>query len=190
MLDRLPWDGMAEARVLLIRHGESVWNATGRWQGWGDPPLSQRGEAQAASLAARLVGAGITRIVSSDLERAHATAAIVGRVLGLEHERDPRLRERDLGAWSGLTAVEIAARFPEDLARFRAREADLRPGGGESRIAFFARVSPALRALAETTSVGSLAIVTHLGVIRLVAPELRPENAEVVAIEAARLVGT
>ena len=174
--------------VLLIRHGESTWNAEGRWQGWGDPPLSARGRAQAAALAEQLVSEGIVHLVSSDLARAAQTARILGDAFGIAPELDARLRERDLGRWSGLEEAEILAAFPDELIRFRAREPGVRPGGGESRDEFVSRVAPALRWLAGEAGAGALAIVTHLGVIRLIAPELRPGNAEVVAVDHARLL--
>jgi len=182
---------MSPRRVLLIRHGESTWNAAGRWQGWGDPPLSARGRAQAAALAEQLVSEGIVHLVSSDLARAAQTARILGDAFGIAPELDARLRERDLGCWSGLEEAEILAAFPDELARFRAREPGVRPGGGESRTEFVSRVAPALRGLAGIAGeagAGALAIVTHLGVIRLIAPELRPGNAEVVAVAHARLL--
>jgi len=119
--------------------------------------------------------------------RAVETAAILGHALGLEGELDARLRERDLGRWGGLTEAEIAAAFPDELERFRARDPRVRPGGGESRTAFLARVLPALEALAEAAEVGPVAVVTHLGVIRLLAPDRRPGNAEVVLVDPAQL---
>ena len=179
---------MNPRRVLLIRHAESTWNAAGRWQGWGDPPLSARGRAQAAALAEQLVPEGIVHLVSSDLARAAQTARILGDAFGLVPALDARLRERDLGRWSGLEEAEILAAFPDELIRFRAREPGVRPGGGESRDEFCARVAPALIAIAKRAQTENLAIVTHLGVIRLIAPELRPGNAEVVAVDHARLL--
>jgi len=182
---------MSRRRVLLIRHGESTWNAAGRWQGWGDPPLSARGREQAAALAEQLAAHGILRLVSSDLARAAQTAQMLGDALGLVPTLDARLRERDLGRWSGLEEAEILAAFPDELVRFRAREPGVRPGGGESRDEFVSRVAPALRVLAGLggeVGAGALGIVTHLGVIRLIAPELRPGNAEVVAVDHARLL--
>jgi broad specificity phosphatase PhoE len=185
--DRVRSRAVSASRILLIRHGESTWNAAGRWQGWGNPPLSAHGRAQARALAERLTGSGVVRLLSSDLARAAETAAILGGALGLETEPDPRLRERDLGRWSGLTEAEIVAAFPDELARFRARDPAVRPGGGESRAAFLARVLPGLEALAEAAAAGPLAVVTHLGVMRLLLPEQRPANAEVVVLDAGRL---
>ena len=179
---------MTAASILLIRHGESTWNAQRRWQGWGDPPLSERGRAQAAALAAQLAGRGVARLVSSDLARAAQTAAIVGAALGVAPVLDARLRERDLGRWAGLTEEEIRTEFGDELPRLRAREPGFRPGGGESHEAFAARAAPALAAAAGLAAGAVTAIVTHLGVIRLVAPELRPGNAEIVAVDPARLL--
>ena len=176
---------MSEGSLLFVRHAESTWNAAGRWQGWGDPPLSERGRTQAEALARSLEGAAADAIVTSDLVRAVETARILGAALGLDPVPDPRLRERDLGRWSGLTEAEITARHAAELARFRARDPELRPGGGESRIEFAARVAPALAELGRAG--GLVIVVTHLGVIRLLSPELRPANAEVLALPCAAL---
>lgn len=179
---------MDAPRVLLIRHGESTWNAAGLWQGWGDPPLSARGREQAKALAGRLAAQRVARLVSSDLARAAQTAVILAESLRLAPALDPRLRERDLGCWAGLTEDEIRAAYPRDLERLRARDPAVRPGGGESWRSFFARAAPALSAAAECAVAGPVAIVTHLGVIRLLDPALRPANAEVVEADPARLM--
>jgi len=169
---------MPSPTLLLIRHAESVWNAARRWQGQGDPPLSALGRAQAGRLAGSLAGAGLEELWASDLSRARETAQAVTSALGLPLSLDARLRERDLGRWSGLTEPEIRAAFPEELARFRARDPELAPGGGETRAAFAARVAPALAELAGRARTRRLAVVTHLGVMRPLAPELRPANTE------------
>jgi len=98
-------------RMLLARHGQSEWNALGRWQGQADPPLSELGRQQARAAADRL--GTVDAIVSSDLERALATAAIIAEVLGVGPVLvEPRLRERSAGEWSGLTRDEIEADWP------------------------------------------------------------------------------
>ena len=98
------------SRILLVRHGQSTWNADGRWQGRADPPLSDLGRRQAEVAAEALAELGITRVVASPLVRAHETATIVGAALGL-HDRAPtaRLQERDAGEWTGKTRAEIEA---------------------------------------------------------------------------------
>src|ERR671910_890596 len=90
-----------ETRVLLVRHGQSEWNAAGRWQGQADPSLSDLGRLQARE-AARAVGA-VDAIWSSDLQRAAETAIIIGDQIGVGPVVvDDRLRERDAGEWTGL----------------------------------------------------------------------------------------
>ena len=167
----------ASRPVWLIRHAESEWNAQGRWQGQRDPALSERGRAQANELATSLARAGIEAIVASDLVRAHETARIVGRATGAPVRLDPRLRERDLGHWSGLTSIQIAARWPVDLARLRARDLDLQPGGGETLRALHARVAAFVAALARAPGDGAIALVTHAGVLRALGLAPAPGNA-------------
>ena len=86
-------------RILLVRHGQSTWNADGRWQGRADPPLSELGVRQAEVAAETIADHGITRVWASPLVRAHQTASIVAQRLGLAVENDTRLQERDAGEW-------------------------------------------------------------------------------------------
>ncbi|HVM02268.1 MAG TPA: histidine phosphatase family protein [Acidimicrobiales bacterium] len=157
------------ARLLLLRHGRSTWNADGRWQGWADAPLAPGGEEQARALGAMLAGAGVTfaGAVSSDLARSVATAAIVAAVLGLgEVEVEPDLRERDVGDWTGRTTEEIELIWPGAVEAWRAGRLD-RPPGGEHEPSFRARVVGAVERLAARPG-GPLLVVTHGGVIRAV----------------------
>lgn len=152
--------------LLLVRHGESTWNAAGLWQGQGDPPLSERGRSQAQQLARRLAAESPTRLVTSDLARARETAQIVAQALGLAVELEPGLRELDVGVWSGLSPREVGRRWPEELARFRAGDPDLRVGGGESVRQLRRRALAALEAWARRSD-GCLAVITHGGVVRM-----------------------
>lgn len=154
-------------RVLLIRHGQSTWNALGRWQGWADPPLSALGEAQAAEAASRLAGLELTAATASDLIRARRTAQIIADRLGLGPVGvEPGLRERNVGQWSGLTRVEIQARWPVELAAWVAGSIEATPGG-EHEGAFTGRVMNAVTRLAsEDGSDGDLLVVSHGGVAR------------------------
>ena len=149
---------------VLIRHGESTWNAAGRWQGHGDALLSELGRSQAQSLAQELVAEAPTRLLASDLARARETAEIVGQQLGLAVELEPGFRELDVGAWSGLTAAEVGRRWPQEVARFRAGDPDLRAGGAESWSQLRARALAALESWAER-STGCVAVVTHGGLL-------------------------
>ncbi len=151
--------------ALLIRHAQSTWNAESRAQGWSDPPLSVDGEAQVHRLAPGLAGLGISGVASSDLHRARATAAILAAGLGLAPPViDARLRERELGWWTGHTGEETAAGWPEEVAAWRAHQLD-RPPGGESTESVTRRVTAALFDLIPGTSGGVLLLVTHGGVI-------------------------
>jgi broad specificity phosphatase PhoE len=163
--------------VWIARHAESTWNAEGRWQGQGDPPLSGLGERQAEALAERLLRRGVHTLIASDLARAAQTAKIAGKRLGLEPRFEARLRERDVGAWSGLSHAEITSRFPNELSRMRAGDPDLRPGGGESFRELEARVRAAFAEIAAQANVEGIAVITHLGVIRVLEPRVQVEHA-------------
>jgi broad specificity phosphatase PhoE len=164
---------VSDAAVLLIRHAESSWNAAGRWQGHGDPPLSDRGRAQANALARELTRESIDVIVSSDLHRAAETAAILAEARGLQPELNPRLRELDIGDWEGLTRDQIERTAGDVLRRFDDGDLDVRPGGGENLREIEQRAFTAVNELVDAHPGRRLAIVTHLGVIRALLGESR-----------------
>ncbi|MBW3590333.1 MAG: histidine phosphatase family protein [Actinobacteria bacterium] len=135
-------------KLLIVRHGQSVWNALGRWQGQADPPLSSEGESQALEAAERLSGFKIDRVFSSDLQRARRTAEIIAEALGgAAVVTDPGLREVDVGQWSGLTRDEIERRWPGMLAA-RAQGRLSTPPGGETPTDLTARVRRAVNDIA------------------------------------------
>lgn len=144
--------------VLVVRHGQSEWNADGRWQGQSESPLSELGRAQARAATAA-VGA-VDAIVASDLERAATTAAIIAEGTGIGPVlTDHRLRERHAGSFEGLTRDEIEAAHPGHLASGR------RPPGWESDASVQERVLAALDDLAVRTPDGEVLVVAHGGVI-------------------------
>jgi broad specificity phosphatase PhoE len=171
----------------LLRHGESEWNAAGRWQGQGDPPLSARGREQAARLAEALVDEGIEAIFASDLVRAAETAGFVAERLGLAVSSDPRLRELDVGRWSGRTRSEIEADDVADLAAFESGDREARAGGGECRREVAERAMSAIEEIAARHGEGCVAVVAHLGVIRELLPGTDLGNAESHGVLAADL---
>jgi len=153
---------MEATDLLVVRHGQSEWNAIGRWQGHADPALSELGRRQAA-VAAASIGA-VDGIISSDLLRAVETAAIISHQLGVGPVvTDERLRERDVGEWTGLTRIEINKRWPGWIDDLR------RPDGFEDADTVLVRVLQAFAALREASPGGSLLVVTHGGVIRSLA---------------------
>ena len=151
-------------RLLLVRHGESTWNALSRWQGQADPPLSPFGERQAEDAAARLAElATITAVWASDLDRARRTAELIAGYLGIPRVREePRLRERDVGSWSGLTRTEIEERWPGYLASRRS------PPDFERDAELLARTRGGLAAAVDGSDPGDVLVVTHGGVIRTI----------------------
>jgi len=138
--------------LLLVRHGETDWNADGRLQGQTDRPLSDFGRRQARQLADELAGEELEAIYASDLSRARETAEIIGDRLGLATVLDPDLREKDWGTWEGLSAVE------RDRVEFV----------GESTEAHQERILHALRRVAERHPGGRVLVVTHGGSMRRV----------------------
>jgi probable phosphoglycerate mutase len=173
---------------LLIRHAQSEWNADGRWQGHADPPLSSRGLAQAAELAASLRGESVDRLVCSDLHRALATAEALAPVLGRAPRPDPRYRELDVGDWTGLRRPEIEERDSASLRRFEAGDPDLRPGGGETRREIRTRARRAVEELISEARADRIAVVTHLGFIRALVPGAEVENAEILRLGAEQIL--
>jgi broad specificity phosphatase PhoE len=166
-------------RFVLVRHAESLWNASGRWQGHGDPELSARGREQAAEVAAELAHEPLDRLICSDLRRAVQTAEIIGAPHGLKPQPDARFRELDVGRWTGLTRSQIEALDPELLQRFEQEEPDLRAGGGESRRQMRRRVRGAIEALAAERAGETVALVVHLGVIRAALGGVEADHVEV-----------
>jgi probable phosphoglycerate mutase len=151
-------------RLLLVRHGESTWNAQARWQGQADPPLSPLGEQQAEEAAQRLAEiASITVVWTSDLVRARRTAELIASRLGVDRVCDePRLRERDVGSWSGLTRAEIEERWPGYLAARRS------PPDFEGDVELLARTRAGLLAAVDGSRTGDVLVVTHGGVVRTI----------------------
>jgi broad specificity phosphatase PhoE len=163
--------------ALLVRHAQSEWNASGRWQGWADPPLTELGQTQARRAGERLrqLTEPLSRAVSSDLDRARTTAEILAGLAGSSEllNRRPQveevsgLRELDVGEWSGLTRAQIASEWPDTLARWDAGELDAAPGG-EALGAFDRRVRSALTQVLASHLGQRILIVAHGGVVRSV----------------------
>jgi len=147
-------------RLLLARHGQSEWNAEGRWQGHADPGLSDLGRRQARA-AADAIGM-VDAIVASDLQRALETAEIIAEVLGVGPvEIEPLFKERDVGEWSGLTRVEIEERWPGWIDD----PAQRRPDGWESDEQLLDRALQAIAGMAVRYPGADVLVVTHGGLI-------------------------
>jgi len=152
-------------RVLVIRHGETAWNRLSRIQGHTDIPLNDKGRWQADRLGAALADEPLTAVYSSDLQRAHETAEALARACGVAVRPDAQLRERHFGEMEGLTHDEIAARWPEGARRWRARDPEFGPPGGETLQDFYARCIGAASRLAKAHPGQTIALVAHGGVL-------------------------
>jgi probable phosphoglycerate mutase len=162
--DRGHLDDDGGAAVALIRHAESEANAAGRWHGVSDGPLTARGRDQAAALGVRYPG--VTRVYSSPLERARATAEAFAGVHDLPVSLLAELIEVDFGAWEGLTPHEIAERHPEDWARvFESGEDIPRGGTGDTFEAVGQRLAGVIERMDTSHPGERVALFSHGGAI-------------------------
>lgn len=146
-------------RVVVLRHGRTAWNAERRFQGQANPPLDEVGRMQAYEVAPLIAALRPQVLISSDADRARQTAEPIAALTGLELTLDPRLRERGLGHWEGLTRPEVQARYPEEFAAWIAGKDVTHFGrGGESRDIVAAR---AMAVFAELPDVDTAVLVTH-----------------------------
>ena len=160
---------MTLRRLILLRHGQTDYNVTGRMQGHLDSVLTSVGHEQAAAAAPVLAALEPDRVVSSDLQRAVDTAEVVGAACGLAVKFDARLRETHLGEWQGHTVAEIDGDYPGAIAAWRS-DPTWAPPGGESRVAVVARSRPVVDELdaefADSDEASStVLLVAHGGLI-------------------------
>ena len=155
-------------RILLARHGETPWNAEGRYQGQEDIPLSPVGEGQARALGERLREVTITRAVASPLRRARHTAELALGQRDLPLTLDPGLMEIAHGTWEGLLASEIREADPERLRLWREAPHEVLMPEGESLQHVFDRAWPAFARATEGLGDGdTLLVVAHDAVNRV-----------------------
>ncbi|MDM5178990.1 histidine phosphatase family protein [Massilia sp. CCM 8695] len=160
---------MSPTNIILIRHGETAWNAERRLQGHIDIALNDEGLRQAAALADALNVEQLDLVVSSDLQRAAQTADAVARLRAMPVQRDPLLRERCFGGFEGLLYAEIEQRFPVEFAAWQARQIDA-PMPSGARVAetfrqFYQRAVAAIIEWGRAHPGQTLALVAHGGVL-------------------------
>jgi 2,3-bisphosphoglycerate-dependent phosphoglycerate mutase len=155
------------SEILLLRHGETLWNAEGRIQGHRDSPLSAEGIAQAEALARRLAAERPDALYTSDLGRARQTMEPIARAIGLAPRVDPGLRERCYGVFEGRTWPEIERDFPGQYASHLTCSATVRADGGESMKEFRDRALGALERIAAASGDDKVVVVAHGGVLGL-----------------------
>ena len=171
--------GTERARCVLVRHGESTWNAEHRWAGQADPPLTDNGRAAAFRLAKAVATEGFAVVASSPLQRALETANIIAKHLDLPaptviHD----LRERHAGVWTGKTSAEIEAQYPGELQAWRGG-AVVSPPQSENWAVFSQRAQEALVLLSKGPAT---IVVAHQGVIRVAEAELGAHTTEVAGL--------
>ena len=149
------------SQLIIIRHGETVWNRERRMQGHSDSPLSDTGLRQARLLAQRMKEIVFTSLYCSDSGRAYHTARSVAEATGHELIVEPRLRERHFGVFEGLTGPEMQAQHPEAYERFKSRDPHYAVPGGESALAFRDRALACLTEIAQRHADEVVVVVTH-----------------------------
>lgn len=156
-------------RIIAVRHGETAWNVDTRIQGQIDIGLNSKGQWQAERVGQALADEDFAGIYSSDLRRAHTTAQAIAK-----HNKStpahvvqlhPGLRERGFGTFEGHTYADIEARWPDESRRWRQREPDFAPPGGESPMQVLERVGRTLSEIAQNHRGEQIAVVAHGGVL-------------------------
>lgn len=148
-------------RLVLVRHGQTDANASGRFQGHQDVPLNRIGRKQADAVAGRIAALQPARLLCSDLARAQATAAAIGAASGLSAETDARLREIDVGAWQGLSVAEVGAQNPWFAEKLAAGEDFRRSETGETATEAGERIAAVLAELVERHPGETIVVVGH-----------------------------
>ena len=174
---------MSSTQIFLVRHGQSLGNAEGRFGGHTDTPLSPRGRRQASAAATALSAEKLTAIYASDLARSLETASPLAKLTGLPIIPAPEFRERSVGVMEGLTFEEAAAQHPEQYAALLQRDFEHVLLGGESYRQTLDRAARKLDEVVAKHRGGRIAIFTHTGTICILAlhimgaldaPELKP----------------
>lgn len=154
--------------LLLVRHGETAWNAAQRWQGHQQEPLNAAGRAQAEALAKRMAREAPGALYSSDLTRARETAQAIAGTTGLEPAYDARWREVDVGEWIGLDPGEVEARYPEAYARWLAGGTGWEQGESYPEMAERGLAAARDVVAGHQGATAPIVCVTHGGVIRAI----------------------
>lgn len=154
-------------RLYLVRHGETEWNKSLRYQGHQDIPLSEEGRVQAGKIARRLAGEKIDAAYASDLSRALETAKAITAYHSLEVVIMPELRETNFGQWEGLTYGEIDRQFHEIMSGWRSNPRDTKIPGGESLGEVADRCWKGISRIVDGNPNRNVLVVAHGGIIRI-----------------------
>lgn len=156
---------MQVTRIIAVRHGETTWNVDTRIQGHQDIALNPTGIVQAERVAQALADEPIDAIYASDLLRAWQTASAIADATACPLAAEPGLRERAFGSFEGQTYADIEAQWPEESLRWRKRDTDWAPPGGESLLVMRERIQQTVNRLAQRHLGGHIVLVAHGGVM-------------------------
>jgi probable phosphoglycerate mutase len=157
--------GADSSRIIAVRHGETAWNVDTRIQGQLDIALNERGRWQVGRLGVALREEPVSAIYTSDLWRAYDTSLSIAQPKGMQVIVDEGLRERGFGTFEGKTFAEIEAHWPEQARRWRQRDPEFAPEGGESLLQFRQRVTDTAHRLAASHRGEQIVLVAHGGVM-------------------------
>ncbi|MEN6413635.1 MAG: alpha-ribazole phosphatase [Veillonellales bacterium] len=155
-------------RVILVRHGQTVWNLEMKYQGHADIALSEKGLQQAELVAKRLANEKISAIYASDLNRAYKTAEIIAAKHQLSVTAIPELREISFGEWEGLNYTGITNGWPKIMDDLFTHAETVRIPGGETFPEVKERATKALQKLVGQHPDETIAVVSHGGTIRTI----------------------
>lgn len=170
---------MTIQRVLLIRHGQTEWNAAGRWQGHEQTPLNTEGQAQTKALAVYLRDRPIRALYSSDLLRAWQTAGALAEALRLTPQADADWREHHLGIFQGMTREQIEVRYPAEWTLMHSDYWEYVFPNGESRGDLRQRACRAWETVLARAGGPEVAVVSHGGTIKMLLLRLFGETPEI-----------
>ena len=156
-------------RFILVRHGETEWNATGQYQGQTDIPLSETGRAQAAALGKRFETIHVDAVYSSPLQRAYDTARAIAEPKGLPIQKVEGFKELNFGEWDGQTKEELTERFGEPFVRYRIEPFHYPMPGEKSLSRARLRIGAALEDIKERyrDTDKTVVIAAHGGILKL-----------------------
>lgn len=155
-------------RLILVRHGQTVWNKELKYQGHTDIALSDEGIRQAGAVARRLKNENVAAVYASDLSRAFFTADAVARGHGLTVTAMPELREIKFGEWEGLTYTAIQEKWPDEMDKLYTNADEIAIPGGETFRQLKERAEGAICRLVERHAEQTFVVVSHGGTIRTI----------------------
>jgi broad specificity phosphatase PhoE len=156
---------MPATKMVVIRHGETLWNLDGRYQGHADSPLTKKGIAQAEAVGKRMKQYPFDVLYSSDLTRAYRTAQCIATNTQQEIVIDTRLRERNLGIFQGMCREEFVQQHPEIYAQYQANLLDYVIPQGESIRQCYQRSMECFETIAQHHAGATIVLVTHGGIL-------------------------